>query len=61
MERPPTSSSGSSTSISGTQAAARAAGERSRELQNRGWLASERNSYTTGHVLTIDGGLTATF
>lgn len=25
------------------------------------WLASERNSYTTGHVLTIDGGLTATF
>ena len=24
-------------------------------------LASERNTYMTGHVLTVDGGLTATF
>ena len=25
------------------------------------WLASERNTYTTGQVLTVDGGLTVTF
>jgi NAD(P)-dependent dehydrogenase (short-subunit alcohol dehydrogenase family) len=25
------------------------------------WLASERNSYVTGHVLTVDGGVTVTF
>jgi len=25
------------------------------------WLASERNSYVTGQVLTVDGGLTVTF
>jgi len=25
------------------------------------WLASERNTYVTGHVLTVDGGLTVTF
>ena len=25
------------------------------------WLGSERNSYTTGQVLTVDGGLTVTF
>jgi len=25
------------------------------------WLASELNGYVTGHVLTVDGGLTATF
>jgi len=26
-----------------------------------GWLASERNTYVTGQVLTVDGGLTVTF
>jgi NAD(P)-dependent dehydrogenase (short-subunit alcohol dehydrogenase family) len=25
------------------------------------WLASERNTYVSGHVLTVDGGLTVTF
>ena len=25
------------------------------------WLASERNTYVTGHVLTVDGELTVTF
>jgi len=25
------------------------------------WLASARNTYVTGHVLTVDGGLTVTF
>ena len=25
------------------------------------WLSSERNTYTTGQVLTVDGGLTVTF
>lgn len=25
------------------------------------WLASSRNSYTTGHVMTVDGGVTLTF
>ena len=25
------------------------------------WLASSRNTYTTGHVMTIDGGVTLTF
>ena len=25
------------------------------------WLASERNTYVTGQVLTVDGGLTVTF
>ena len=25
------------------------------------WLASERNTYVTGHVMTVDGGLTVTF
>ena len=25
------------------------------------WLASERNTYVTGHVLTVDGGVTVTF
>ena len=25
------------------------------------WLASERNTYLTGQVITVDGGLTATF
>ena len=25
------------------------------------WLASDRNTYVTGHVLTVDGGVTVTF
>jgi 3-oxoacyl-[acyl-carrier protein] reductase len=25
------------------------------------WLASEQNTYVTGQVLTVDGGLTVTF
>ena len=25
------------------------------------WLASERNTYATGQVMTVDGGLTVTF
>lgn len=29
--------------------------------QHAAWLASERNTYVTGHVLTVDGGLTVTF
>jgi NAD(P)-dependent dehydrogenase (short-subunit alcohol dehydrogenase family) len=29
--------------------------------QQAAWLASERNTYVTGHVLTVDGGLTVTF
>jgi len=29
--------------------------------EHAAWLASERNTYVTGHVLTVDGGLTVTF
>jgi NAD(P)-dependent dehydrogenase (short-subunit alcohol dehydrogenase family) len=29
--------------------------------QHVAWLASERNTYVTGQVLTVDGGLTVTF
>ena len=29
--------------------------------ENVAWLASERNAYVTGQVLTVDGGLTVTF
>ncbi len=29
--------------------------------EHAAWLASERNTYVTGHVMTVDGGLTVTF
>jgi len=29
--------------------------------EHAAWLASERNTYVTGHVLTVDGGVTVTF
>ena len=29
--------------------------------QHVAWLGSERNTYMTGQVLTVDGGLTVTF
>jgi NAD(P)-dependent dehydrogenase (short-subunit alcohol dehydrogenase family) len=39
----------------------RRAAEPAEIAQHVAWLASEENSYLTGQVVTVDGGLTVTF